>query len=1344
MPIFQYSNWNQLSVNTMTNLFLYGTENTPANHTDRLRTTAEYQDEVIVELQMDSYMTTGAGRYAHPSMATFVQDFFNLTNQINLPPDRYTKAQLIANHGYSEDDFKFAFKHYDIDSSSADYTLRTYIYNSAGYEINDDAVFVIENTGSGNIKYVENMSVHAFQDNFDFESDNPLTQIGNDFFLGDEIDPYNIGRTVTIKLEDKENVQTYEDLNSGAHYDVFAFQADETASANENNGNIVIDALPAMINVVADLEAAGVIDNSIYGTNGGEVVKIEGDEGNIVAIVGGEGEDTVDYTGLDSYLDNDVTVNLETNSGTIEYVFEADDTHAIYDIQHVKTGNGNDAVTGDSLANEIQTNDGNDVIESGDGDDTIDSGDGNDIVRGGFGADSIEGGLGNDWLHANDSGSTLDTDGDYLDGGDGDDWLYGDSANDTLVGGIGDDLLVSKGNSILKGGAGLDYYTAKAGDVIIDADGGRFNGASFIQGGEHIWHAGTTIHPFKVFGNTLYVYTGGLQTAPSDTYFTIQNFSNDGRWGFTIPQEYYDAKNEFVTDIAGDESPDENVNPEGGSTTLSNPTNGHPNENPSAGSPTLNTDDTNQNENGYLNHTSYLKATIGFDTQNGGDADDVYEWGTGFHDDILIDAGGSDTIKMLNLNEADVTLEQVGDDIVITAINSTELEELTIQGHYLATGAVESIEFADGSTLGLGLSSTGHTNAIEYIENMDVGVNDTVVAMGGNDTIRSWDGNDSIDAGAGDDSVHAGDGNDTVFGGTGNDNIHTGLDNDSVDGGDGDDYIYGADGMDTITGGAGADTLHGYLGDDVYIWGVGDGDDVIEESGYSGGGNDTLKLIGGITLADLDIFGSSGWHINVVYIPTGEHITLSKMFFDIDRMIETITFDDGSTYNLDQAVEWRGGDGDDYINASYHDDTLSGNALNDTLDSGHGNDTLIGGAGDDWLYGDAGDDVYVWASGDGNDTIQEDPFEANSGNDKIEMIGGITAADLDVYGIVGGSIMITYLPTSETITVNSQFVDVDYRVENIVFDDGTLFDLVNGINNWFGTSGNDNLTGTSNDETYVGEAGNDSIRGRYGDDTLEGGLGDDTLKGENDDDWLTGGLGDDYVLGGSGNDTYFWASGDGNDEIYESSGTDTLKMTGGITAADLTFVGGASQNLLITYTPTGEVITVKDHHYHSYQDYRIETLEFDDGSTYSLLEGVEWFGSTGNDTLKAGKYDDTITGDAGNDKIYGYAGNDSIIGGTGNDSLYGYEGDDTYVWQSGDGNDTIQELSSNGGMETLLMTGGIVATDVTFTDSGNHLIITHAPTGETITIRYQNYYDSDYHVETLAFDDGSTVDLLGV
>jgi Ca2+-binding RTX toxin-like protein len=51
--------------------------------------------------------------------------------------------------------------------------------------------------------------------------------------------------------------------------------------------------------------------------------------------------------------------------------------------------------------------------------------------------------------------------------------------------------------------------------------------------------------------------------------------------------------------------------------------------------------------------------------------------------------------------------------------------------------------------------------------------------------------------------------------------------------------------------------------------------------------------------------------------------------------------------------------------------TLSGGAGADTLIGGAGADTLTGGLGDDRLTGGSGADVFVFAKGDGHDTITD-------------------------------------------------------------------------------------------------------------------------------------------------------------------------------------------------------------------------------------------------------------------------------------------------------------------------------------------------------------------------------------
>jgi hypothetical protein len=57
-----------------TNLFLYGTKETPPEFFNRIR--PEDAPHIVVELDMHSFMSSGPGRYALPSLAPFVQKFF--------------------------------------------------------------------------------------------------------------------------------------------------------------------------------------------------------------------------------------------------------------------------------------------------------------------------------------------------------------------------------------------------------------------------------------------------------------------------------------------------------------------------------------------------------------------------------------------------------------------------------------------------------------------------------------------------------------------------------------------------------------------------------------------------------------------------------------------------------------------------------------------------------------------------------------------------------------------------------------------------------------------------------------------------------------------------------------------------------------------------------------------------------------------------------------------------------------------------------------------------------------------------------------------------------------------
>lgn len=127
-------------------------------------------------------------------------------------------------------------------------------------------------------------------------------------------------------------------------------------------------------------------------------------------------------------------------------------------IENAIGGSGNDAITGNDVANRIEGNDGNDAINGMAGDDTILGGAGDDRLFGQLGADSIEGGEGNDYLNGNVGNDTLI-------GGAGNDTLEAGSNNDLLLGGFGEDVLIGgSGNDQMQGGLGHDIY------VVIDAN----------------------------------------------------------------------------------------------------------------------------------------------------------------------------------------------------------------------------------------------------------------------------------------------------------------------------------------------------------------------------------------------------------------------------------------------------------------------------------------------------------------------------------------------------------------------------------------------------------------------------------------------------------------------------------------------------------------------------------------------------------------------------------------------------------------------------------------------------------------------------------------------------------
>ncbi|MEL7469971.1 MAG: spondin domain-containing protein [Pseudomonadota bacterium] len=205
-------------------------------------------------------------------------------------------------------------------------------------------------------------------------------------------------------------------------------------------------------------------------------------------------------------------------------------------------------------------------------------------------------------------------------------------------------------------------------------------------------------------------------------------------------------------------------------------------------------------------------------------------------------------------------------------------------------------------------------------------------------------GRDVFFGGDDDDIVTGGEGRDFLFGNNGYDDLFGGEGRDFLAGGNGADLLDGGEARDLLFGGAGNDRIFGGEGNDRALGGS--GDDTIE----GGGGRDR-------------IYGEDGNDV------------------------------------LD------GGEERDVLFGGADNDALSGGGARDFLFGGSGDDVLNGGEGNDRLEGGSGSDTFLFAAGDGRDTVQD--FDADA---DVIVLGGTDITDLagleDVSRDRGNSVII--------------------------------------------------------------------------------------------------------------------------------------------------------------------------------------------------------------------------------------------------------------------------------------------------------------------------------------------------
>jgi Ca2+-binding RTX toxin-like protein len=596
------------------------------------------------------------------------------------------------------------------------------------------------------------------------------------------------------------------------------------------------------------------------------------------------------------------------------------------------TGGGRDVIYGGAGRDWIFAGGGNDYVEGGDASDEegID-----DVIFGGAGSDILIGGSGNDVISGDDPWD-MDQGDDYLDGGDGDDHLFGYGGNDILVGG--------KGNDVLAGGGGQDTYVFHLGDgieVVFDTpEHADASDASIVIFGAGVERSQVVFRPGSFFidlggGDGLY-FEDWDPFDPAAAPIVQRIHFDDGSsmmWGDVLAQGF---------DVQGTEGDDDSRNPLGAALVGT----------------------AHKDRIHGLGGNDVLDGRQGDDSLYGGDGNDHLFGGEG--DDLLSGGEGADVLEGGAGNDRYIfdPLDTVIDVDGLSRIvfqEGIDPENLTIERLLVGAESRLLISLAGQSGPGMDIRGTDlHTERLAYEFADGRTLSQAELLLTSYRTAQTLSGT------AADDLLSGYAGDDVIFGGAGNDVLL---------GYAGKDVLRGQEGDDILLGGAGADELYGGPGSDTYLFGYGDGHDIIADLGTDDG-IDVLRLADDVTPDDVTIARQANGDLRVTLNATQESVTIQGWYTAADAAtrVERIAFGDGTVLDEAQllAIELlpiSGTSGNDVLRGTAFADMLVGLAGDDTLDGGPGNDTLVGGQGSD---------TYVFAWGTGRDTLIERPGETST------------------------------------------------------------------------------------------------------------------------------------------------------------------------------------------------------------------------------------------------------------------------------------------------------------------------------------------------------------------------------
>lgn len=831
----------------------------------------------------------------------------------------------------------------------------------------------------------------------------------------------------------------------------------------------------------------------------------------------------------------------------------------------------------------IEGNEADNLVYGQGGPDYIYGYAGSDLLDGGSGDDSIDGGEGNDQLF----------------GGAGGDTINGDAGADTLSGDSGDD--------ILDGGAAGDVYVFAAGfdqDVIMEsnATSGAVDVVRFAAG---ITPASVLMHRDA---SNLYLRVGS-DTVTVQSFFDATasqvervEFADGTIWDHaallaaqfigTPDADYFSgsSQNDVMYGLGGTDTLDGGA----GTDTLDGGT----------GNDTLiggEGDDELLGQEG----ADWLTGDGGNDLFNGGAGQDTLDGGTavgsngadtylfsrGDGQDTLYDsdtmAGIIDVIRFgADVAPDDVVIGQTATDRVFSIVGTSD--SLTVLNWYGGLSErIERVEFADGTVWDSAYLAFANIDGTENADSL-VGTSDqdNIRGLGGNDYLSGDAGNDTLDGGAGNDALYGGDGGDVLLGGAG------------------DDSLFGGDDAGTQAGA------------DVFVFGLGDGHDVVSDQGTAGD-IDTIRFAGSLAPQDISIYQRDN---NLIFqiISSGETLTVLNGQWDTSFRVERIEFGNGAIWDATQlSFAIVGNELGNIENGTALDDVATTFGGVDYIETYAGNDYLDGGAGDDTLIGGQGNDVYI------------------------------VDTEFDV---------LTELSAQGTDEVRS----------TLSWTLATNFENLQLL-------GADNIDGTGNSVTNVinGNAGDNLIDGKAGADTLAGGTGNDTYVVDNAGDVVSENAAEGIDLVRS-SVTFTLGS---NIENLTLTGSGAINATGN--ELDNVLTGNTGNNVLTGGAGNDTYVVAQAGD--SVVENAAEGIDLVQSSvTHTLQSNVENLTLTGSSALNGtgNELDNVLTGNTGVNILTGADGNDTLNGGSGADTLIGGLGDDLYIVDNT--NEVVTEAAGEG------------------------------------------------------------------